>query len=156
MYIYTGMEETETQTETLETPLCRGARQLKASTGRAQVLPWGILGKWRLTPGSWPWPTSLVPQHACPSPLHVSSGSFPHEPERVASLYLLLLDGTARGQHLSHLRYYGIIVHAGYGDHLITFGVKSHELQLLQMPLDEDVSEVFCIPCGLDKRAVPT
>lgn len=55
-----------------------------ASTGRAQVLPWGILGNWRLAPAPRAWPLSLVPQRACPYLLHASSGSFPCEPGHVA------------------------------------------------------------------------
>lgn len=56
-----------------------------AGTERAQVLLWGILGNWRLAPAPRAWPLSLVPQHACPSLLHASSGSFPCEPGHVAS-----------------------------------------------------------------------
>lgn len=65
-------------------PLWRGTRQLKPNTGRAQVLPWRILGNWRLALAPLAWPLSLGPQHACPSPLHASSGSFPCEPGHVA------------------------------------------------------------------------
>lgn len=54
------------------------------STGRVQVLPWGILGNWRLAPAPRARPLSLVPQHACQSLLHASSGSFPCEPGHVA------------------------------------------------------------------------
>lgn len=54
-----------------------------ANTGRAQVLPWGTLGNWRLAPAPRAWPLALVPQQACLSLLHASSGSFPCEPRHV-------------------------------------------------------------------------
>ena len=65
-------------------PPKRGARWLKASTGRAQVLPWGILG---LEIGTCPQGLAyaLGAPFACPSLLHVSSGSFPRKPGHVAS-----------------------------------------------------------------------
>lgn len=39
---------------------------------------------------------------------------------------------------------------------LLSLGVKSHELQLLQIPLDDDVVEAFSVPCGPGRRAVST
>ena len=37
---------------------------------------------------------------------------------------------------------------------LITFGIKSHKLQLLQIPLDDDVVEPLPVPCGLGRQVV--
>lgn len=38
---------------------------------------------------------------------------------------------------------------------LLALGVKSHELQFLQVPLDDDVVKAFSIPWGSDRRRHP-
>ena len=120
----TGMEEIETQTQTPETLLWSRARQSKVSTGKSHVLPWGILENSRLVPAPQAWPLFLVSQHACLKSaawsLRISSLWAP-----VISLYFLLLDNIAKASISANLGHDGIVVHTGYGSHLVASGIKA-------------------------------
>lgn len=130
-------------------PSLEQSQEVKESTGKAQVLHWGILENLRLASVLGLGLYSRCPSMSGASLLHVSSGSLPCEDLSPASGW------HSEGQHFSHLGHNGIVVHAGHGSHLIAFGIKSHEFQFLQIFQDDDIIKAFFKPCGPGRWAAP-